>query len=357
MSDFYSILGVPRNASRDEIRSAYREKAKEFQRDGMFGIQGNATQEWLNVSEAYSTLSKEDSRSAYDSELNRPTPAETTQPQSSTEGAARRYTTNVIFHPDEEEVASVMKGVFRRYVNVDLNNPEDENFGLGGQYWRVSYHFGNGQGSPNFSRKYEVRTGRDTWQDIDASNETRFKTAQKWRDLVENGVFKAVAMENGRYPGDWYDTEMAADKIADFQNSAEWGEFREWFQELWPQTAEVDKVPFRTFWINSEDDFDKSRREFQENEMSMPSTPENPHKQQVRSTAEGRIKFGDVEDMPRIIWGEPTNERIVWGNDRNDPRIKFGDETQASRPHIVFGEERAQPKQRIVFGDEISRRS
>lgn len=352
MKDHYGTLGIPKNSTPDEIRSAYRNKAKEFQKEGGFGVQGRATQEWLDIMEAHQTLSKPELKSRYDAELEHPSQEPEGASPASAEGTRSRYTTNVVFHPDEEEAASVMRGVFRKYMNIDIDDISDEQGGLGGEFWRVSYHFGKNAGQPFFSRKYEVRTGRDSWQDIDNSNDGKFKTAQEWRDFLENGLFKSVSMENGRYPGDWFDTETAADRLADFQGSDRWKEYRTWFEGVWPETSETNKVPFRTFWVDG-DDFDRSRREYEENRNSIPNAPENPHVRQARTSAEGRIQFGEMEDdAPRIVWGEPTDERIVWGEERPEPRIVFGQEQQTPRPNIVWGEQRQEPKPRIVFGDE-----
>lgn len=59
--DYYSILGVNRNASSDEIRKAYKKKSMQHHPD-----RGGDEEEFKRVNEAYQILSNSDKRSAYD---------------------------------------------------------------------------------------------------------------------------------------------------------------------------------------------------------------------------------------------------------------------------------------------------
>jgi Ca-activated chloride channel family protein len=65
--DYYAILGVPRNASEEDIRRAYREAALRLHPDKNEGPE--ATELFLQVNRAYELLSDADQRVAYDQEL------------------------------------------------------------------------------------------------------------------------------------------------------------------------------------------------------------------------------------------------------------------------------------------------
>ena len=59
--DYYSILGVQRTASQDEIKKAFKRKAMQHHPD-----RGGNQEEFKRVTEAYEILSNSDKRSAYD---------------------------------------------------------------------------------------------------------------------------------------------------------------------------------------------------------------------------------------------------------------------------------------------------
>jgi curved DNA-binding protein len=59
--DYYSILGVQRNASQDEIKKAYRQKAMKHHPD-----RGGDANKFKEIEEAYRTLSDQQKRSEYD---------------------------------------------------------------------------------------------------------------------------------------------------------------------------------------------------------------------------------------------------------------------------------------------------
>ncbi len=61
-SDFYTILGVPRNASQDEIKKAYRKLAHQHHPDK----QGGNEAKFKEINEAYQVLSDPKKRSQYD---------------------------------------------------------------------------------------------------------------------------------------------------------------------------------------------------------------------------------------------------------------------------------------------------
>ncbi len=65
--NYYSLLGVPRNASTDQLRRAYRQAALRLHPDR--NERPGDTEVFLDISQAYETLVDADARRAYDQEL------------------------------------------------------------------------------------------------------------------------------------------------------------------------------------------------------------------------------------------------------------------------------------------------
>ncbi len=63
--DFYEVLGVPRSASQDEIRKAYKKLAKKFHPDANTA-DPDAEKKFSEITEAYDVLSDEEKRRNYD---------------------------------------------------------------------------------------------------------------------------------------------------------------------------------------------------------------------------------------------------------------------------------------------------
>jgi molecular chaperone DnaJ len=63
--EFYSILGVERNATSEEIKKAYRKQAMEHHPDRHKGDKAKEA-EFKKINEAYATLSDEQKKAHYD---------------------------------------------------------------------------------------------------------------------------------------------------------------------------------------------------------------------------------------------------------------------------------------------------
>ncbi|MGP6219968.1 DnaJ C-terminal domain-containing protein [Caldiplasma sukawensis] len=65
--DYYSILGVPKDASLEQIKKAYRELAKKWHPDLNPNNRKEAEEKFKDINEAYEVLSDENKRKIYDS--------------------------------------------------------------------------------------------------------------------------------------------------------------------------------------------------------------------------------------------------------------------------------------------------
>jgi curved DNA-binding protein len=75
--DYYQILGVPRDASQDDVKKAYRKLARKYHPD--VSKEKDAEERFKQINEAYQTLSEPEKRAAYD-QLGRHRPGEEFRP-------------------------------------------------------------------------------------------------------------------------------------------------------------------------------------------------------------------------------------------------------------------------------------
>ena len=81
MVDYYSVLGVPKNADADQIKKAYRDLALKFHPDR--NKSPEATEKFKEINAAYAVLSNDEKRRQYDAY--------------GPEGFSKRYTEQDIF--------------------------------------------------------------------------------------------------------------------------------------------------------------------------------------------------------------------------------------------------------------------
>lgn len=64
--DYYEVLGIEKSASADEIKKAFRKKAKQYHPDANPDNKAEAEEKFKEVNEAYEVLSDQNKRAAYD---------------------------------------------------------------------------------------------------------------------------------------------------------------------------------------------------------------------------------------------------------------------------------------------------
>ena len=62
--DYYEVLGIPKSASQDDIKKAFRDLARQYHPD--VNKAADAEEKFKEINEAYGILSDTDKRAAYD---------------------------------------------------------------------------------------------------------------------------------------------------------------------------------------------------------------------------------------------------------------------------------------------------
>lgn len=149
--NYYMILGIPANASLDDIKNAYRKLAKEFHPD----YYGNEKSPFLTIQEAYRVLSDPFQRKKYDQNIN-----------SVRLHATQQYTPATSRRIHEEEVEPLVPGTGGGYsssfhstqalrsVVPDMQPLADRFFNRASENWDYSASAGQ-------SLKTQVRLNRN----------------------------------------------------------------------------------------------------------------------------------------------------------------------------------------------------
>ncbi|MDI6855435.1 MAG: molecular chaperone DnaJ [Candidatus Thermoplasmatota archaeon] len=119
--DYYDILGVPKNASKEELKRKYRELAKKYHPD--LCKEADAEEKFKEISEAYAVLSDDEKRAQYD--------------MYGHEGIAGRYTYDDIFRDFDFDI-------FRDFGFGDVDRIFDMFFGRSPTFY--SYREGSVRG-------------------------------------------------------------------------------------------------------------------------------------------------------------------------------------------------------------------
>lgn len=157
--DYYEILGVPRNASTEDIKTAFRKLARQYHPD--VSKEANAEEKFKEINEAYGVLSDQEKRQRYD--------------QFGRQGLGD------------------MGGVNMHDYTMDFNDLVEDLFGS----------FGFGLGGSSGSRSRRPRRGRDLQVQVDLKFEEAVFGVEKTIEITRNelcGTCKGSGAEPGSNP-------------------------------------------------------------------------------------------------------------------------------------------------------------
>jgi curved DNA-binding protein len=175
MKDYYKILGVPEDASEDDIRKAFRKLAFKYHPDKNPGHEKEAEEKFKDINEAYGVLSDQAKRQQFDAVRKSPFAGATY----GSPNQGFRYSQEDIFR-DTFSNQSTMDDMYRMFSQAGLRFDQDflnRVFGASNVIFRVYY------GGPN-SRAYTYDRANPQVDDRQASPD-RYKPG-----LIERGLMK-----------------------------------------------------------------------------------------------------------------------------------------------------------------------
>ncbi|KAF7801413.1 chaperone protein dnaJ 72 [Senna tora] len=153
--DYYKILGLQRNATKDEIKSAYKKLALQFHPDkhsqSSKAVRDHATLRFRQVSEAYEVLMDDRKRADYDIR---------------SRGGNSTTSTYYDYKPRYKSTSGISSQSWLRWLNFIYNirfgvgtSRSGSGFGFSVN-WNYSYTFGGGNGRTyNYKPRYKFGSG------------------------------------------------------------------------------------------------------------------------------------------------------------------------------------------------------
>ena len=194
LKDYYSILGVPKTASDDDIKKAYRKLAMQFHPDKNPGKEKWANEKFKEINEAYGVLGNPDKRKQYD--------------QFGTTGEASDVFNS---HTTQSTVEDLMRDFGGAGLNVDFM---DSIFGNFTKKRGFSFHQYATDGSgriffttpedesmeePYYSQQAQRSASQDVKYEITITREQAVRGMEK--DLTRNGKRLRVKIPARTKPG------------------------------------------------------------------------------------------------------------------------------------------------------------